>query len=261
MKYLWILIACLCLVLSVFMAGCLDQTAPEKDTAPYIIGVGSMYIPFTYLDVNGTLTGFDIESAKWIAGQKGFNVTFRVIESRSEFIPALQDGQVDMLYSGMTITPERLALVDFSDPYWTVNQSVVISSGSNLTMDDFHAGRMSLGVVETSTGDMWLQAHMPDYAERVADGRIIYYQTFMLALLGLQAGECDAVVFDDLSMRLYTLGKPIRIIGILETNEEYGIAVRHNDTELLQVMNEGLLELKASPKWDELVAKYMGSEA
>lgn len=258
MKKLSVLLIGILLVLAVFAAGCVEQPPePEPVKDSYVVGVSNMYVPFAYEDIDGTLIGFDIESVKWIAKEKGFNVTFRVIHNWPDYLPTLIDGKVDMIYVGMTITPERLELVNFSDPYWAVNQSVIVRADSTLTMEQFYAGEASLGVVEESTGDMWLRENLPDYAERVKDGRVKYYQTFMLALIGMQAKECDAVVFDDLSMKLYVPDKPIKIIGVLDTKEEYGIAIRKEDTELLRMMNEGLAELKASPKWDELVDRYM----
>lgn len=247
---------CICLI-CVFAAGCVESPVPEERET-YVVGVSNMYMPFAYTDDNGTLTGFDVESVKWIAEEQGFDVTFRVIHSWPEYIPTLLDGKADMIYVGMTITPERLKLVDFSDPYWSVNQSIIVRKDSTYTMDDFYDGKLSLGVVEESTGDMWLREHFADYDERINDGRIKYYQTFMLALIGMQAGECNAVVFDDLSMKLFVPETPMKIIGVLDTHEEYGVAIRKSDTELLATMNEGLAKLKASPKWDELVVKYMG---
>ena len=51
-------------------------------------------------------------------------------------------------------------------------------------------------------------------------------------------------------------GKPLKIVGTIATDEIYGYAVRQEDTELLEKLNEGLKRLMASPKWDELREKY-----
>jgi len=51
-------------------------------------------------------------------------------------------------------------------------------------------------------------------------------------------------------------GQPIKIVGIIKTGEEYGVAVRKEDKELKEMLNEGITRLKKSPKWDELIAKY-----
>ena len=50
--------------------------------------------------------------------------------------------------------------------------------------------------------------------------------------------------------------KPLKLIGNIETHEEFGIAVRKSDTELLATLNDGLAKLKADPYWQELIVKY-----
>jgi polar amino acid transport system substrate-binding protein len=98
---------------------------------------------------------------------------------------------------------------------------------------------------------------MENYDGLVADGTIRLYDTFAMSVIGVQAGEVDTAIFDEITMGNYIRDSPLKIIGSVNTSEQYGVAVRKEDTELLQIMNEGLAELKASPKWQELIDKYI----
>ena len=51
-------------------------------------------------------------------------------------------------------------------------------------------------------------------------------------------------------------GQPVKIVGVIKTGEAYGVAVRKEDTELLDMLNEGIKKLLKSTKWDELIIKY-----
>jgi polar amino acid transport system substrate-binding protein len=70
------------------------------------------------------------------------------------------------------------------------------------------------------------------------------------------SGRIDAVMYDSTVMNDIIAGKPVQKIGLIETNEDFGIAVRKDDTELLEKLNAGLDKLMASPDWEALKQKY-----
>jgi polar amino acid transport system substrate-binding protein len=242
-----------CLVCAILMAGCTGTTDPGVKT--YVVGIDNAYPPYAYIDGNGTLTGFDIESLYWIAENQGFNFTIKPV-LWDEIIPALQNGEIDMIYSGMIITPDRAEIVSFSEPYWQINQGVVVRSDSDITMDDVTGGRVTIGVQKATAADTWLQDNMVDYDQKVATGAIIQYETFPDAIAALEADLCDVAIFADANAGPYIEGKSLKMLGSIPTGEEYGVAVRKGDTGLLDIVNTGLTELRASPKWEELKIKY-----
>lgn len=85
---------------------------------------------------------------------------------------------------------------------------------------------------------------------------LVTYDNFPLVATDLQNKRIDFAIYDRPPMLDAIAGKPLHIIGEIDTGEEYGIAIRKTDTELLETMNEGLARLMASPKWDELKKKY-----
>ena len=75
-------------------------------------------------------------------------------------IPALQAGKIDMVYSGMTITPERSEQVNFSTPYLTINQTIAIRNDSTLSADDILAGKAIIGAQRGTTGAIWAENNL-----------------------------------------------------------------------------------------------------
>lgn len=241
---------------TILIAGCIDEPVAQTEKKTYIIGFDGAYPPFAYTDELGNDLGFDVESAKWIAEQKGFEVTYQTF-AWIELIPALQNGRIDMIYTGMTITPDRSEIIDFTNPYWTVNQAVASRKDSDITMEDFYSGKAVIAVERASSACEWIADNFDDFEKRVDDGTIILYDSFAMSVMGVQGKETDVVVFDEVSLERIIIDRPLKIIGIIETDEEYGVAVQKGDAELLKIMNEGLEELKASPKWQELIDKYI----
>jgi polar amino acid transport system substrate-binding protein len=226
--------------------------AVQKKTL--VVGIDGEYKPFSYLDPSGSATGFDVDSMKWIAQKKGIDVKFQPV-AWDGIIPALQAGKVDLIYAGMTITPERAEQVNFSTPYWEVNQDVVAKTGSKITLDDVKAGKAIIGAQSGCTAAIWVDKNLITTGKMPQD-RLKLYANTPLAIDDLVAGRVDAVMYDDNVMKAMIEGRPVGIIGNIETKEEFGIAVRKSDPELLATLNGGLAELKADPYWQELIVKY-----
>jgi polar amino acid transport system substrate-binding protein len=251
----------LIIVSAVVMSGCVS-TDSEKKT--YIVGIDGDYPPYSYVNESGAFIGFDVESIQWIAEQEGFNVEIKAI-AWDGIIPALLTGKIDMVYSGMTITPARAAQVTFSKPYWTVDQGVAVKNGSTVTLDQFKAGNLTIGVQRSCSADQYMQSNdyfgQVKYDQMVKDGKIKLYDTFPQSMVALENGLVDAVIFDDVNIKDYIKGKnALVLLGTIPTGEEYGVAMRNGETELHTLINNGLTKLMASEKWNELLNKYMIEE-
>jgi polar amino acid transport system substrate-binding protein len=247
---------CVCTVLLVAFAGCTGGSEPagEVETQTYVVGIDAEYPPYSYLDSEGNAIGFDVESMKWIAEDQGFEVTFQPT-AWDGIIPALQAGKIDLIYSGMTITPERAEIVAFSDPYYQVNQAVAVYQDSGVTMDDLNAGTLVVGCQRGTTGGIWVEKNLVATGT-MAEDNLVYYDSFPLVVTDLANKRIDAAVYDRPPMEKAIAEKPLEIIGEIDTGEVYGVAVRKEDTELLGMINEGLANLQADPYWEELKVKY-----
>jgi polar amino acid transport system substrate-binding protein len=227
---------------------------PQEGRSRYVIGVDGNYPPFTYRDDSGNFTGFDIEAARWIADREGFDAEF-VAVPWAGIIPALQEGSIDMIYSGMTVTLERQKVVEFTTPYYTVNKSVAVRAGSNHTMDDLYAGRLRVGAETGSTSETWVERNLVATGRMPASSMVLYSGISELTD-GLVKGEIDASVNEAPTQKLIIAGKPLVILGEIPTQEQYAVAVRKTDPGIKAMLDDGLQRLKADPYWQELREKY-----
>ncbi|WP_298669775.1 basic amino acid ABC transporter substrate-binding protein [uncultured Methanofollis sp.] len=258
-KYLTALVLCIVVCCAAF-AGCIGsdsknpaQTdAEEKPT--YIVGIDAPYPPFSIMGKDGNPTGFDTDTMLWIAEKEGFNVKFQQIAFDS-LIPALNGGKIDLVHSGMTITPDRMEQVNFSIPYWTVNQTVIVREGSTLTMDDVLAGKATIGTQTGTTADIWIDKNLVQ--KGLMDKKNLKHHTNIAnAVTDLENGNIDAVMFDSTVINDVIAGKKLQKIGTIDTGENFGIAVRKGDDKLLAMIDDGLEKFMNDPYREELIQKY-----
>jgi polar amino acid transport system substrate-binding protein len=250
------------LVLGLLLAatGCTGSQAPASPAVAgtsektYIVGIDGQYQPFSYVDSNGNAQGFDVDAMRWIAEKKGMKVTF-MPTAWDGIIPALQAKKIDLIYAGMTITPERAEQVNFTAPYWEVNQDVVVRNDSRMTLDNVKAGKAVIGTQSGCTAAIWIDKNLIGTG-KMPQANLKLYDNTPLAVDDLVSGRIDAVMYDDLVLKDIIANKTVRKIGNIETKEEFGIAVRKSDPELLATLDDGLVQLKADPRWQELITKY-----
>ncbi|MDK2897656.1 MAG: polar amino acid transport system substrate-binding protein [Candidatus Atribacteria bacterium] len=249
MRKKWFLAVIAILVLLLGAGAAVTQ---EKPT--YIVGIDGDYFPFTYIDKDGNPAGFDVESIQWIAQEMGFEVKIVPI-AWDGIIPSLLAKKIDLIYSGMTVTEERKEKVDFTNVYWVVNQAVAIREEDNFTMDDFMAGQLTIGTQRGCSAAMWVEDNLVK-PSILPQNKLRLYDNFPLAANDLLNGRIEAVIMDEPVIAKAIEGQPLKKIGVISTGEEYAIAVRKEDTELKNMLNQGLEKLMSSPKWEELIQKY-----
>ena len=222
--------------------------------AKYIVGIDGDYPPYSFIGADGKPAGFDVESVQWIAGEMGFEVEIRPT-AWDGIIPALLAKQIDMVYSGMTANEERRKVVDFSNIYWEIDQAVAVKQDSSVTMEDFLAGKLTVGTQRGCTAAEWIEDNLVKKGVLAAD-KLRLYDSFPAAAMDLEIGRVEAAMMDDMIVLGAIKGKPLKILGTIKTGEEYAVAIRKEDKELKDKINEGISRLMASPKWEELKAKY-----
>ena len=105
------------------------------DDKVYINGFDAAYPPFSFIDKSGKPDGFDVDCINWIAKEMGFKVKHQPTDWAA-IVPSLKAKKIDLIASGMSITPERQAAVNFCNPYWQVIQYLVVRNNSNLTVEE-----------------------------------------------------------------------------------------------------------------------------
>jgi polar amino acid transport system substrate-binding protein len=224
--------------------------------APYKVASDTTWPPFEWQAGGGQLVGFDLDVMRLIAILEGYDVEIVSYSWDIIFID-VGNGRVDIGASGATITAEREAVVDFSAPYWTSNQAVIVMADSDLNIASALSAGMKIGAQVGTTGAKWVQEQLID---KGVDVKLVEFTLYPLAVLDLVNGNVDAVVQDEPASRASVAADArLSIVGVIETGEQFGFFVTNGDPNgLLPKINAGLQQLKASTAWADLITAYMG---
>ncbi|MEM4258405.1 MAG: basic amino acid ABC transporter substrate-binding protein [Candidatus Thermoplasmatota archaeon] len=232
---------------SLALSGCTQEKGKK-----IIVGTEATFQPFEYTDSSGNIVGFDIDMIKWILERENYTVEIRDM-AFDLLVPSLQEGKIDVIVAGMTINDERLLQVDFSEPYFEADQSVLIKKDSGIVIADiFDLKQLTkVGGQTGTTGWAWI-------GENIGNESRISYSLYTEAVADLKIGpeRVQALVLDKPVAQSFAQDPELVVAYTIITNETYGIAVKKGNTELLNKINNGLVALKASPEWNRLISMY-----
>jgi len=228
--------------------------APQETRPHYVIGVDADFPPFSVQDSSGNFSGFDIDAARRVAEIEGFDITFAAVPWDSA-ISTLESGKIDMIWSGMTVSPERSALVNFSVPYYRVTRSIAVREGSGFSMEDFNKGKIRIGAQAGSTEQEWVEVNLIETG-RMPEANLSLYKDITGVTGALVNGTVDATLVQAPTQARAIQGKPLVIIGNTMDEDTYAVAVRNSDTALQATIDRGLARLMNDPAWQELKVQY-----
>ena len=234
------------------------RAASGATSRVYSVGTDAAYAPFESQNEKGEIVGFDIDIVRAVAEKAGFEVKF-VNTPWEGIFNALKQGDRDLLVSSITITDERKQSMAFSAPYFDAHQLIAVKSDSKVTrFDDLKDLRV--GVQTGTTGDETISKLQGKNSTNIKR-----FESTPLALKELEAGGIDAVVADNgvvvnyvannAASRFRTVNDPAFV------PEQYGIAVRKGNADLLAKVNQGLAAIRADGTYDRIYAKYLGLAA
>ena len=219
----------------------------------YTIGTDTTFAPFEFEDETGTHTGIDIQLLDAIAEEMGFTVEWQVLGFDAA-VAALEAGQVDAVMAGMSIKEERKLKYDFSDAYYDSTTAVAVAADSTIASLDDLKGQTVVAKTGT-TGSQYAEKIAPDY-----DLNILYVEDSASMYNYVVSGQA-AACFEDYPVMMYeiTRGTKCKVINQSEDSLPYGFAVmKDTHPELVAAFNEGLMRLKASGKYDEILKTFFG---
>ena len=242
--------------LSIALAG--FGLAQEYDLEGQTIRVGSdtTYPPFETINEAGEAVGFDVDVVNAICERINCEAEF-VTTAWDGIFPALANGEFDMVASGVSITPERDQIVDFSEPYLVVSQAITTRvEDEDLTAEDFTAedSELTLGA-QLGTTNAQLGA------ELVGEQRLRTYDDFNSAILALLNGDVDGVIIDGVTADAFVqqyAGELVVEIRDL-TSDPLGLVFQEGDP-LIDAFDWGLEQIREDGTLDELVAEWFGGE-
>lgn len=238
----------------VFGVMALSGLAAEK----FIVGTDAAWPPFEWVSAKGEMLGFDLDVMRMIAVLEGYEIEIQDIAFDS-IIPAVIAGKVDIGASGFTITAERAQVVDFSSPYWSSDQTVLVRADSGLNVITALMPGRKVAAQRGTTGAFWVEDNL--IAKGVAV-ELVLYETYPEAIMDLLAGRVDAVIQDEAPSEQAVRQYPgqLLIAGVIKTYEKFGFLVAKGDPKgILPRIERGIKKLKESGAWDNLVAAYFGN--
>ena len=223
------------------------------DETKLTMGTNPEFPPFEIVDDVGNVIGFDADMAAEIAKDMGKEL---MIESMpfDSIVASVSEGKVDMGVAGMSVNPERLNYVDFSDVYYTAHQVCILKTTSTIATVEDLMGK-NIGVQEGTTGQ-WTAEECTDL------DKIFGYKKALDAVMELQNDKLDCVIVDDhtAAALLANVNDANLVIAAIEfPEEEYAIAIAKNQPELLAAINASLARMKEDGTYDALVEKWLGT--
>jgi polar amino acid transport system substrate-binding protein len=230
--------------------------SPLSVIAAGTLTVGSCldYSPFEYFTQGSTTpTGFDVDIMDAIAKKLGLTVTWKKANFDTIFT-ALSAGQFDAVAAASTIKPDRLQVVDFSDPYYNSRQSLTVNTSKSpgiKTTDDLKSGDV-VGVQKGTTGKDWAEANLAPKGIQIKT-----YTNAPDAFTDLEAGQIVGVINDEPSSEAEVESRPgLKVVQPIDTGEHYGIAVAKDHPDILAAINAGLKAIIADGTYMTIFQTY-----
>lgn len=228
-----------------------QEAAPEADDNTLTFGTNAEFPPFEFVTSSGVIDqydGIDMAIAKQIAETNGMTAEIENMEFASLLV-ALQNGQIDAAIAGMTITDERKEEADFSIPYYTATQVMIMREDSDIASANDLEGK-KICVIEGYTGEVCVRDMGYPYEA---------FKKGTDAIMELVNGKCDVVILDSATSQKYVSdNEGLKIVEDPSAfeSEEYAIAVKKGNTELLDKINTAIDAMLADGTIAELGAKY-----
>ena len=237
-----------------------DGASTAASGEKLIMGTNAAFPPFEFVTTQGIVgefDGIDIAIAKNIADSMGRELQVEDQEFDG-LCAAVSTGKIDMAIAGMTATPERAQNVDFSIPYYVATQVMVVGAdNTDITSAEDLKNDKKVGVVLGYTGDNIVTADL-----QVPEENITRANRGIDIVQDVKNGKLDAVVIDSATGKALAANNGLKVVEdpAAFESEEYAIAVKKGNTELLDQINTVLQGMIDNGEIDELAVKYSETE-
>ncbi|GAB3234191.1 glutamate ABC transporter substrate-binding protein [Mycolicibacterium hippocampi] len=205
---------------------------------------------------DGTMSGFDVDVATYVAGELGYTpeqIEWKEAPS-AQRENLIQNGQVDFIAATYSITDSRKEKVAFAGPYLITGQSLLVRSDSNdITGAASLENNKILCSVSGSTPAQKIKDEYPGV-------QLQQYDTYSACIEALKNGAVDAVTTDEVILAGYAAQSPgaFKIVGEQFSEERYGIGLKKDDAEMRTQINDALTKMEESGAWKEAFDKNLG---
>lgn len=247
------------------LAGCNNSSAPADDAATdskaadtparIKIATESSFKPFSYTDADGKLIGYEVELVDALCAQMKADCEL-ISQDWDGLIPGLNAQKFDAVIAGMSITPERKEVVEFTDPYFHTGIILIGKKGDDITVNELNG--QPIASQRSTVASQYLQDEHPN-----ADIKL--YDTQDNAYLDLTSGRVRAMMSDKVTgidWLKTEAGQDYEIKGqeISTDQDAMGIAFRKGDP-LVAKFNAALSDIKANGTYDKITSSYFGTSS
>lgn len=222
-----------------------------------MIGLDAGYMPFEMRSKKGKIIGFDVDLAKELA--KSMGVKLEIVNTAFDgIIPALQTKKFDIIVSGMTVTQQRNLKVNFSNPYITVGQTILLNKkhkGKVNSWKDLNNSKYTLVSKLGTTGELAVK-------RLLRKAKYISFETEQEGIQEVTNSNADAFIYDlPYNAIMATTKSKGKLIHLDEpfTYEPLAFGVRKGDPDMINFLNNFLLQIKNDGRYDRIYAKWFKS--
>lgn len=248
MKKFWTVLMCAAMTLS--MAACGSDSASAKNDDKIYVGTEVGFAPYEYMS-GDQVVGVDMDIAQAIADALGKELVIKNMDFDGA-LNAVQQGQVDFVAAGVSVDEERQKVMDFSHNYVDSSDVVIVNASADTVKTNEDIADKIVGVQQGNIADIWMTNNYPD-------AQVKRYTKFVQAAEDLKNNKIDAIVMDLYpAQELVATNPELKILD--EENpvfvDQYAIAVKKGNQELLDQINEVIDQLIADGKIEEFTAKH-----
>ncbi len=248
MKQFWTVLMCAAMTLS--MAACGSDSASAKNDDKIYVGTEAGFAPYEYMS-GDQVVGVDMDIAQAIADALGKELVIKNMDFDGA-LNAVQQGQVDFVAAGVSVDEERQKVMDFSHNYVDSSDVVIVNASADTVKTNEDIADKIVGVQQGNIADIWMTNNYPD-------AQVKRYTKFVQAAEDLKNNKIDAIVMDLYpAQELVATNPELKILD--EENpvfvDQYAIAVKKGNQELLDQINEVIDQLIADGKIEEFTAKH-----
>ncbi len=219
-----------------------------------VAGIEAAFPPWAYAE-GGEYKGIAVDAMRAIAEDQNLDVEFRDMPWPS-LIPALANERIDLLVTGLNVTPERNEKIDFTIPWWENDDEVLVNKDSDLNVVTALCCGATIGAQGGSTQNSWVEDNLVDNDAVDADVRA--YEDYVTAIEDMGIGRIDSVVVStDTAEDFVNKGRDVKIVGTIKQGQPQALAVPRGDPkDLLAKLNRGIMNIYKSGQWQEIVHSY-----
>ncbi len=233
-------------------------TTAEFKIDKLVVGMDDTFAPMGFRDDKAEIVGFDVDLAKEVGKRLGCEVVFQPIDWDSKEVE-LESGNISCIWNGFTITEERSAAMEMSEPYIANSQMIMVDPAAGIKSKADLAGK-EIGVQKGSSA---LDAVNADADLMKMVSKVSEYPSNVDAYNDLKIGRIAAVVSDEILARYYLSTEAYKGMVLLEDKlaaENYGVGFKKGNTELRDAVQGAMDEMIADGTAAKISTQWFGKD-